>query len=153
MNTRLTAYCAAVTCFFVYAPIVNADQKPPAVGALQAVSEKDVLGDWQTQGEGWRIQLNSNHSAAVYSEGYGEVGPVPATWKLVGNDVVISDAASQTALLKSYFKYNGGNLMVIPYKGDFVLLPREALSVAEKYGFVMAGCLWHIAQKRDRRKF
>lgn len=138
MNIHLVALCLTLSCLAVPACIVLADQKLAlALPKPRVIAENDVLGDWQTD-----------------EEGYGEIGPFPAVWKLAGNDVIVSgNAASNAAPLKRYFKYVGSSLIIIPYKGDFVLLPRKDLSVAEKHGFVMTLCLWHVAQKSNKGKY
>ena len=150
VNIRLIAFCIVLFCLAASFCIVKAAPKPlsPA-GSAQALSEKDVLGDWQTYGEGWRMILDADHTAAIYMEGYGETGPFASTWKLVGNDVVINSPSS----LKDFFQRIGSNLAVIPYKGELVLLPRKELSVAEKRGFAATLCLWRVAPKHDSRKY
>ena len=145
MKIRFVALFAAFTCLAIPARTVSADQKPvlPAA-ASQVVSEKDVLGNWQTQGEGWRARLNADHSAAVYFEGVFESKPFFTTWKLTGNHVIFSDASS--------FKVGnivdlGSDFVLIPYKNQFVMLSKRELPIAEKRGFLAAECFWHTPQK------
>ncbi len=147
MNTRLAALCVALACLATPACIVRADQKSLPAAAPQAASEKDVLGDWQTQGEGWRIRLNADHSAAVYLEGYGESKPVFTTWKLVGSHVMLGRASVFKA---EGFEELGRDFVVIPSQGNLVMLPKDELPIAEKHGFAACSCLWHAAQKSKR---
>lgn len=157
MNIRLVARCAVIACLVAPAYIANADQKPKVdrepmspAAASQSVSKKDVLGDWQTQGEGWRMVLNADHSAAIYSEGVFESKPSFTTWKLVDNHVIISDA--------SLFKIGnivalGNDFLLISYKNQFVMLSKRELPIAEKRGFAACNCLWRSAQKSDKGKY
>ena len=148
MNTRLVALLLALPCLAAPACIVKADQKPlPPAAAPQAVSEKDVLGDWQTQGEGWRIRLNAGHSAAVYFEGAIESQPQFTTWKLVGSHVMLGRASVFKA---EDFEELGRDFMVIPSQEHLVMLPKDELPIAEKHGFAACSCLWHAARKSKR---
>ena len=151
MNIRLTALCAALTCLVAPACIANADQKPILpTAAPRVVSEKDVLGDWQTQGEGWRMVLNADHTAAVYFEGVIESNPSFTAWKLVGNQVIISDAS---LFKRDYYEDLGSDFMLIPYKNQFVMLSKRELLAAEKRGFVACDCLWRSSQKGGKGKY
>ena len=145
VNTCLTTLCVALSCLAVPACNVMADQKPlPPAGVAQAFSEKGLLGDWQQQVEGWRIRLNGDHSAAVYFEGVYESPPSFTTWKLVGSHVILGNAS----LLKSgMFENLGGDFIVIPSQGNFVMSPKKELPVAEKRGFAACSCLWHSNRK------
>lgn len=127
-----------------------ADRKPlPPVGAAQAFTEKALLGDWQTQGEGWRVRLNGDHTAAVYSEGVLESPPLFTTWKLVSSHVIFGS----TSLFKlGTFEDLGSDFVVIPSQGSFVMLPKNELPVAEKRGFAACSCLWHFSRKANTEK-
>ena len=151
MNTRFAALCAAAVCLAAPACLVNADQKPTSPAAdPRVVTEKNVVGDWQTRGEGWRMVLSTDHTAAVYSEGVFESKPSFTTWKLVGNHVVIRDAS----LFKmDHYEDLGSDFMLIPYKDHLVMLLKKELPVAEKRGFAACNCLWRSSQKSDKGKY
>ena len=150
MNTKVIALGAAVCCTGLAPHPVKADAKPVSPSYKPWVAaESDVLGDWQTNGEGWRIRLNADHSAAIYFEGCYESPPSFSTWKLTGNHVILADA--------SLFKDSdaaglGEDFIVIPSQSCLVMLPKKQLPIAEQRGFVTMLCLWHSVQKAKTQK-